>query len=292
VIWGLGRATGVVVQTLELGFYLAGEHPPGWGHDLDLRPWPPSKPDRLRIEGAYVAAVALDAQDEVDQRAYEAARSAWLAENAPHLRAAAPAYECVLELGESDDVLAFEALSPDGDLCGCRARGPGRWAFGAPAGAIPEALGLDPDDPWLVAIVAALDHDRAWSYGGRQHLLAVRPGRGEMLHVSAVENRGSILQHGLDWRRMGAAPGIAGASGPEAPAVFLATGVQEADFFVNMASPRPVDVWAVRVDGFWIETGPNGFSVVAHAVPPERLRLVRTVAPNLCRQGADRPEVQ
>jgi hypothetical protein len=144
----------------------------------------------------------------------------------------------------------------------------------------------------LVAIVAALDHDRAWSYGGRQQLLAARPGREEMFHVSAVENRGSILQHGLDWRRMGATPGIAGAPGPEAPAVFLTTCVEEADFFVKMASPRPVDVWAVRVDGFWIETGPNGFSVVAHAVAPERLRLVRTVAPDLRRQGADRPEVR
>jgi len=166
VVWGLDRAAGVVVRTLQLEFYLAGEHPPDWGHDLDLRPWPPSESDRLRIEAAYVAAVALDAQDEIDQRAYEAARSAWLAKNAPHLRAAAPAYECVLELGESDDVLAFEELSPDGDLCGCRARGPGPWAFGSPAGAIAEALGLDLDDPWLAAIVAALDHDRAWSYGG------------------------------------------------------------------------------------------------------------------------------
>ena len=207
VVWGLDRAAGVVVRTLQLEFYLAGEHPPDWGHDLDLRPWPPSESDRLRIEAAYVAAVALDAQDEIDQRAYEAARSAWLAENAPHLRAAAPAYECVLELGESDDVLAFEELSPDGDLCGCRARGPGRWAFGSPAGAIAEALGLDLDDPWLAAIVATLDHDRAWSYGGRQHLLAARPGREEMFHVSAVENRGSILQHGLDWRCMGACQG-------------------------------------------------------------------------------------
>lgn len=68
VIWGLDCAAGVVVRTLELGFYLAVEHPPDWGHDLDLRPWPPSKSDRLRIEGAYVAAVALAAQDEVDQR--------------------------------------------------------------------------------------------------------------------------------------------------------------------------------------------------------------------------------
>ncbi len=113
VIWGLDRAAGVVVRTLELGFYLAGEHPPDWGHDLDLRPWPPSKSDRLRIEGAYVAAVALAAQDEVDQRADEAARTAWLTEDAPHPRAAGPAHECALQVGESDDVLAFEELPPD-----------------------------------------------------------------------------------------------------------------------------------------------------------------------------------
>jgi len=139
-VWGLDRAAGVVVRTLQLEFYLAGEHPPDWGHDLDLRPWPPSESDRLRIEAAYVAAVAHDAQDEIDQRAYEAARSAWLTENAPHLGAAAPAHECALQVGESDDVLAFEELSPEGELCGCRAQGPGRWAFGSPAGAIAEAL--------------------------------------------------------------------------------------------------------------------------------------------------------
>ena len=28
VTWGLDPAAGVVVRTLELGFYLAGEHPP------------------------------------------------------------------------------------------------------------------------------------------------------------------------------------------------------------------------------------------------------------------------
>jgi hypothetical protein len=283
VSWGLDRAAGVVVRTLDLGFYLAGEHPPDWGHDLELRPWPPSKADRRRIDEAYAAAVARDAQDEMDQRDYEVARSAWLAENAPHLRATAPEHECVLEIGESDDILAFEEFSPDGSSCGCRARRPGRWAFGAPATAIGQVLGREPDDPWLVAIVAVLDHDRTWNDGGRQHLLAAAAGRGEMFHVSALENRGSILQHGLDWRCMGAAPGIAGATRPEAPAVFLCTCVEEADFFIDMASPRPVDVWAVQVDGFWIETGPNGFSVVAHAVSRDRLRLIRTMTRDLRR---------
>ena len=30
----------------------------------------------------------------------------------------------------------------------------------------------------------------------------MRPGVGEMFHVSARENRGSIERYGLDWRRM------------------------------------------------------------------------------------------
>lgn len=87
--------------------------------------------------------------------------------------------------------------------------------------------GREPDDPWLVATVAALHDDRSWSNGGRQQLLAPRPGRGEMFHVSAVANRNSILYHGLDWRHVGAALGIAGASSPDAPAVFLCTCIEE-----------------------------------------------------------------
>ena len=31
-----------------------------------------------------------------------------------------------------------------------------------------------------------------------------------LFHVSSALNRESILAHGLDWTRMGAAPGIAG----------------------------------------------------------------------------------
>jgi hypothetical protein len=31
-----------------------------------------------------------------------------------------------------------------------------------------------------------------------------------LYHVTSVRNRGSIRAHGLDWTRMGEAPGIAG----------------------------------------------------------------------------------
>jgi len=37
-----------------------------------------------------------------------------------------------------------------------------------------------------------------------------------LFHVSSVANRDSILAYGLDWTRMGAAPGIAGSLAPEA----------------------------------------------------------------------------
>jgi len=43
-------------------------------------------------------------------------------------------------------------------------------------------------------------------------------------------NRESILAHGLDWTRMGAAPGIAGSPVPEDDGVFLCRDEFEAGF--------------------------------------------------------------
>ncbi len=40
-------------------------------------------------------------------------------------------------------------------------------------------------------------------------------------HVSSARNRDSIRAHGLDWRLMGAAPGIAGSPVAEQEGVFL-----------------------------------------------------------------------
>jgi hypothetical protein len=42
-----------------------------------------------------------------------------------------------------------------------------------------------------------------------------------LFHVSSAANRKSILAHGLDWTRMGAARGIAGSTTPEQEGVFL-----------------------------------------------------------------------
>jgi hypothetical protein len=71
-------------------------------------------------------------------------------------------------------------------------------------------------------------------------------GMSDLFHVSSAANRDSILAHGLDWTRMGAAPGIAGSTAPEAHGVFLCDGDFEVQFFTQMNNTGgPVDVWAI-----------------------------------------------
>lgn len=70
-----------------------------------------------------------------------------------------------------------------------------------------------------------------------------------LFHVSSVANRRSIGAHGLDWTRMGAAPGIAGSRSPEVEGCFLA-GEEDVDWFVLTINNTggPVDVWGCRRD--------------------------------------------
>src|SRR5271168_2027913 len=135
-------------------------------------------------------------------------------------------------------------------------REPGRTVSGAPVRPWPPAA----DDRWVAAVCAALARERTWRMGRRPSLL-VKEGSGEMFHVTATENRQSILRHGLDWRQMGTIAGIAGSREPELPAVFLCENRDEIGFFTEM-SRLPADVWAVRVDGLWVETGPHGWIIV------------------------------
>ena len=100
-------------------------------------------------------------------------------------------------------------------------------------------------------------------------------------HVTSSLNRASIAQHGLDWTRMGAAPGIAGSRAPEAEGVFVVGSLLDADWFVQMNNTGgPVDVW--RVDGVppheLTESG-TGFLYVPRTVPASRVTLVRTDLP-------------
>jgi hypothetical protein len=97
-----------------------------------------------------------------------------------------------------------------------------------------------------------------------------------LLHVSSAANRDSILAHGLDPARMGAAPGIAGSAAPEADGVFLCADEFEARFFVQMNNTGgPVDVWEVTGidERQLIETG-NGVSYYPAPIPPGQVALV------------------
>jgi hypothetical protein len=69
---------------------------------------------------------------------------------------------------------------------------------------------------------------------------------GTWFHVTSAANRESIRLYGLDWTRMGFAPGIAGSTAPEADGVFLCRDEFDAGFFIRMNNTGgPVDVWAV-----------------------------------------------
>ncbi|WP_198950803.1 hypothetical protein [Kineosporia sp. A_224] len=108
-------------------------------------------------------------------------------------------------------------------------------------------------------------------------------------HVSSTLNRASILRHGLDVSKMGAAPGIAGSSRPEADGVFVARGRHEAQWFVRMNNTGgPVDVWQVAdVDLMTLEDNGNGYEYVPGTVPAGRLRLVARDLPVAVRDSAD-----
>ena len=100
----------------------------------------------------------------------------------------------------------------------------------------------------------------------------------EYLHVSSTRNRDSIRAHGLDRRRMGDAPGIAGSTRPEQDGVFVCRDEFECEFFVSMNNTGgPVDVWALGgVSEDELVQSPEGFLYLPRAVPVAALRLART----------------
>ena len=276
VSWGLERARTVIVRTLGSVFYWAGDRPSdGRGYDPEggLRSWPPSAAERRAIDAAYAAAVAAARADSAARDGYEYARLGWLLEHVPELAECEPAHECVVELPGNDQRIEFDELDPGGAVCGARRQGAGTYGFGSAAQALAAASGLAADDRRVAAVCAALARERTWRMG-RRPMLVVKEGSGEMFHVTATENRQSILRHGLDWRQMGTTAGIAGSQEPELPAVFLCESRDEIGFFTEM-SRLPADVWAVRVDGLWVETGPHGWIILPEPVPPERLRLLQ-----------------
>lgn len=280
VVWGLARARGVVVRTLRSRFYLAGRQPADWGRGLDLRPWPPAADERRAIDDEYAAAVADATREEATWRHYECARDAWIELHAPELVGDAPLHECSIALPDATDhEIQFEEFDISGTLCGACAKD-GTYAFGDPAVVIATASRRPRDDRWVGAVVDAVARERSWYSENRRDRIEVTFGRSELFHLSASANRDSILQHGLDWRRMGASGGIAGSRSAELPAIFLCDGRFDVDFFLRMAR-WPCDLWVVGVDGLWIENGPSGWLVVPEAIAADRVRLAETDVPPL-----------
>jgi hypothetical protein len=147
-------------------------------------------------------------------------------------------------------------------------------AFGTVSEVLASLSSRHGDDAWAAQVAAALDRERGWGIPGgwRRPVLEVFQGKGRMFHATAVANRESIRRHGLDWERMGAAPGIAGSTCPELPAVFVCDSRDDISFFLHMAR-TPVDVWAVDAAGLWVENGPDGWWIISQPIGPERLTL-------------------
>jgi hypothetical protein len=274
VAWGLTHAVTVIVRTLG-AVYVAGAEPRsgGWSAE-ELRPWPPKAGERAAIDVAYAERLAELARERDLRRAYERQRDAWLATGAAPARAIA--YRCWLPLPGDDRMVELEELAADGSVCGARLQRSDALGFGTLAQAVASTIGRTESDPWVAAVCAALAREHRGEVPRRQRL-DVFLGDGELFHVSAAANRESIARHGLDWRRMGAAAGVAGSPTPEVAAIFLADD-WSVDFFLQMAY-KVSDVWAVDVTGLWLEGGPDGWYIVPQPIPASRLRLARTDVP-------------
>ncbi|MGX1549520.1 hypothetical protein [Streptomyces adustus] len=102
-----------------------------------------------------------------------------------------------------------------------------------------------------------------------------------LFHVSSVLNRRSIAQHGLDWTRMGAAPGIAGSRRPEVEGIFVRRGEEDAEFFLQINNTGgPVDLWSVDgIDEGLLLVNGNGFIYLPGRIPAPQVSLVRSDIP-------------
>jgi hypothetical protein len=102
-------------------------------------------------------------------------------------------------------------------------------------------------------------------------------------HVTSSVNRPSIEEHGLDWRYMRLAGGVAGhATGvrtPEQEGIFLCDDWFDVEWFAQMARSagiESVDVWEFSLEPTESAVeDQTGYRFLPHPIPRERLRLVR-----------------
>lgn len=92
------------------------------------------------------------------------------------------------------------------------ASGPAGEALGPLAEALARSAAVDSDPLWIDAVVDAVRRELIARV--RRSMLLVKRGTGTWYHVTFTSNRESILEHGLDWRRM-AGQGIAGSAAPD-----------------------------------------------------------------------------
>jgi hypothetical protein len=157
--------------------------------------------------------------------------------------------------------------------------GPARESIGALAEVLAAAIGAGGDAEWIAAVIAAIERELALSATERSQLLVIRA-TGTWFHATFAENRESIMRHGLDWRLM-AGPGIAGSIEAEWPGVFLCADLEDAHWFAEMGRRDLVDIWAVELDGVWLEGAPGAsgggagnWMICPQPIAPSSLRLV------------------
>jgi hypothetical protein len=157
--------------------------------------------------------------------------------------------------------------------------GAGGDAIGALAEVLPAAVGSGGDADWIAAVIAAIERELALSAPQRSQLLVIRA-TGTWFHATFAENRESIMRYGLDWRRM-TGPGIAGSAAAEWPGVFLCSDLADAHWFARMGRRDVVDIWAVELDGVWLEGDPgadggggDNWMICPEPISPRQLRLV------------------
>ena len=280
---GLGIAHTVLVR-VEGSFFWMGRWTTEvtmYGDDVTEGP-PPSDLLRSREERYGMDQQRL-ARDVDASASYESVRDDWLLENGFdsiffQCQVLHPRCGWRQRYDDPEEWILFEEFGPEGNPCGARLRGSSDATFGTPDVVLSTMAGARHFAEWVLRVRAALERERSWCEDARTGIstrrwsLEVFPLKGELFHVSSSTNRESIRQHGLDWRLMEAAPGVAGSTRFELPAVFLDESSDGAEFFVDMAR-FPVDVWAVEATGLWGENGPDGWVIVPEPIPTERLRL-------------------
>jgi hypothetical protein len=213
-------------------------------------------------------------------REYVEARDSWLEEHLEMLEDVEPCHACLVvlrdDIGEDGSAIEFEEFAKSGAFCSGRRTDDGSFTFGTDEEVLAELSGRAKSASWVRAAKRALDsqRERALGLGGwRQTRVAVGTFSGVLAHASSRLNRRSIEEFGLDWKRMGAARGIAGSPDAELSGVFLDY-PESISFFTRMPDEAP-DVWLVEADGLWLELGPDGFWFAQDPIPPSRLRLAK-----------------